>query len=313
MKRCVLGIDTSNYTTSLSLVGEDLSLIANIKVPLPVKEGERGLRQSDAVFAHVKNFPVAFEQLSKHLQEYEIAAVGVSTRPRNQEGSYMPCFLVGHDMALGIATTKGIPLYTWSHQCGHITAALYGANQLDLMHGEFGAFHISGGTTELVRVTFAENGYHAEVVGGSKDLHAGQAIDRIGVAMGLPFPAGPHMELLASTFGGKVQKRSPKCEECYIHLSGLENLALDLYRQTQDKQATAAFVYQYVGAGIEKMSQQFREKFGDLPLVYAGGVMSSAILQKRLSQLKDTHFAPAALSADNAVGIAVNTALKFFS
>lgn len=312
MKRCVLGIDTSNYTTSLALVDEALKLVSNIKVPLAVKEGERGLRQSDAVFAHIRNFPLAFEQLSAYLCDYELVAIGVSTRPRNQDGSYMPCFLVGQDIALGIATTKEVPLYSWSHQCGHITAALFGAGRLDLMGAPFGAFHISGGTTELVRVSFGENGYNAEIVGGSKDLHAGQAIDRIGVAMGLPFPCGPHLEVLARSFTGKFEKRGPKCVDCHIHLSGLENLALDLYHKTKDKALTAAFVYQYLGSGIEKMSIQFREKYGDLPLVYAGGVMSSAILQSRLSTLPSTYFAPAALSADNAVGVAVNTAIKHF-
>lgn len=312
MKRCVLGIDTSNYTTSLALIDEDLELIANIKLPLPVKAGERGLRQSDAVFAHIKNLPEGLRDLERALSGYELVAIGVSTRPRNQVGSYMPCFLVGYDMALAMATVREIPLYEWSHQCGHITAALYGADRLDLMERPFGAFHISGGTTELVKATFTGKGYLAEIAGGSKDLHAGQAIDRIGVAMGLPFPAGPHLESLATAYQGRVEKRSPKCEDCYIHLSGLENLALDLWKKTGDREATAAFVYQYVGAGIERMSIGFREKYGELPLVYAGGVMSSKILQRRLSTLKDTYFAPPSLSADNAVGVAVNTAKTHF-
>ena len=124
-KRIVLGIDTSNYTTSVALMYEDGELIANIKRPLPVKAGERGLRQSDAVFAHIKNLPSAMGEASEHLRGRKPCAVGVSERPRNIDGSYMPCFLSGVAAAESISAASGIPVYRFSHQCGHVMAALY--------------------------------------------------------------------------------------------------------------------------------------------------------------------------------------------
>lgn len=312
MKRCTIGIDTSNYTTSVGVVDEALSVIANIKIPLPVKEGARGLRQSDAVFEHVRDLPKAFELLKPHLASYTPVAIGVSARPRNQEGSYMPCFLSGVAAAEGIAAVADLPCYSFSHQCGHLMAALLGAGATHLMGAPFGAFHVSGGTTELVQAGFSGVGFSCRVVGGSADLHAGQVIDRIGVAMGLPFPSGAAMDTLALSYKGRLSRRRPSLDGTYCHLSGLENLALDRYRTSGDEGETAAFVFDYIGASLMGMTEAFRNAYGDLPILYAGGVMSSRYLKNYLAEVQDAHFAPADLSADNAVGIAALTAYRYF-
>jgi N6-L-threonylcarbamoyladenine synthase len=308
----VLGIDTSNYTTSLAVVDEDLQAVANIKLPLPVAEGERGLRQSDAVFAHVKNLPVAFEKAQSALKGMQLCAVGVSERPRNQEGSYMPCFLAGVSAATAAAHAAQVPLMRWSHQCGHMMAAIFGSGALQLLDAPFGAFHVSGGTTELVRASLAENGFQVEVVGGSRDLHAGQVIDRIGVALGMRFPAGAELERAAMSCEVAPPHRKPASEGTFVHLSGLENMAMKLYRDTGDKALTAAFVFDYIGASLEAMSRAYLETYGQMPLLYAGGVMSSTLLQRRLAGKFDGYFAPPSLSSDNAVGVAVLTARKIF-
>ncbi len=312
MKRCVLGIDTSNYTTSVAIIDDQLETVANVKIPLSVEEGARGLRQSDAVFAHIKNLPSAFEQVESILQEYELVAVGVSATPRHQSGSYMPCFLSGVATAKGIAATSRVPLYRWSHQCGHVMAAVYGAGALHLLGAPFGAFHVSGGTTELVRAVYTPEGFDAEVVGGSWDLHAGQVIDRIGVMLGLRFPAGPALEAAAAEFTGRIPHRKPSAEGCYVHLSGLENMATRMYEESGDMHRTAAFVFDYIGASLEHMSREYLHTYGEMPLVYAGGVMSSHLLRDRLHEQFSGYFAPPALSSDNAVGTAVLTALRTF-
>lgn len=313
MRDCALGIDTSNYTTSLALVDRQMQVLANIKIPLSVKEGERGLRQSDAVFAHVKNLPLAFEELKKHLEGCTVSAVGVSARPRNHAGSYMPCFLSGVSAANAVTATLGVPLYEWSHQCGHIMAAVLGADALSLLESPFGAFHVSGGTTELVTAKLGERGFDATVVGGSLDLHAGQVIDRIGVMLGLKFPCGAALEALAAENEQKIPRKRVAAEGCYVHLSGLENMAADLYRKTADVRLTAAFVFDYVGASLESMADAFVAEHGDMPLVFGGGVMSSHLLRARLAEGRKAFFAPPALSSDNAVGVAALTARKFFS
>lgn len=305
MKRCYIGVDTSNYTTSVGIVDEDGAVLANLKQLLPVAEGERGLRQSDALFHHVKNLPELLDRAGEYLGGREIAAVGVSVSPRNRAGSYMPCFLAGEAAAHALCAASGAPLFRFSHQCGHIMAALLSAGRLDLLDAPaFGAFHVSGGTTELLRVSFRENGFSAESCGGTKDLNAGQVIDRIGVALGLRFPCGPALEELALTYKGKVPRRKPSLCGSHINLSGLENMALKLWQDTGDAPQTAAFVFSYLAEALAGAVQHFLGEQGALPMVFAGGVMCNSFLRRRLSRFPDASFADPRLSADNAVGSA---------
>ena len=209
MKKCFVGFDTSNYTTSVAICDEDGKVLANLKRPLPVAEGQRGLRQSDAVFAHIKNLPELSRELAESLCGYEPIAVGVSSKPRDAEGSYMPCFLSGVAAANSFAAARGIPLYEFSHQSGHIAAALYSAGKLDLLGStRFTAFHVSGGTTEVLLVSTDNGKISEELVAYTADINAGQAIDRVGVEMGLKFPCGAELERLAAQYTGKIKKHN---------------------------------------------------------------------------------------------------------
>ncbi len=306
MSACFLGIDTSNYTTSLAAI-EDGKVLFNLKSLLPVRAGECGLRQSDALFAHTKNLPSLFDEARPLLKDKHILAVGVSEKPRNAEGSYMPCFLAGVSVAEGISAALGVPLYRFSHQCGHLRAALLSAGKDALIEHRFGAFHISGGTTEMLLVSPDEKGFMTEIVGGTKDLNAGQLIDRIGVLLGLTFPAGPALEALAKTYEGKIPQKPVKTADGYTHLSGVENQARALFETEGDGAMTAAFVLDHLARTVLSMSLDFR-KTNPLPLVYAGGVMSNAYIRAYLEKnLSDIYFAEPRLSADNAVGIAALT------
>lgn len=303
-KRVVIGIDTSNYTTSYAIVTEFGELIANLKRPLPVKQGERGLRQSDAVFAHVKNLPDLAVEAREYLEDCEIIAVGVSERPRNVAGSYMPCFLTGVAVAENLAGALDVPVYRYSHQCGHIMAAIFSSGRQDLLDKPFAAYHVSGGTTELLRAFAVRDGFDAALVGGTADLNAGQAIDRIGVHIGLPFPSGKYIEELALANDHKIPSRKPTVHGMSANLSGLENLAIKLYAETENKELVSAFVLDYIGRSIEMTCDAFICKYGDMPFVFAGGVMCNSIIKKRLASRFNSAFAEPAMSADNAVGIA---------
>ena len=186
------GIDTSNYSTSAAVYHACDNNIVHDRLLLPVKKGNIGLRQSDAVFLHTKQLPQVLGPLISDTEK--IDAVGVSIRPRDLEGSYMPCFLVGKLAASVISDSLHIPLFTFSHQSGHIMAALYSSSSLNLIHHEFIAFHISGGTTECIVVSPDEDTvFKVNIIGGTSDLNAGQAVDRIGALLGLDFPAGPQV------------------------------------------------------------------------------------------------------------------------
>lgn len=304
---CFLGIDTSNYTTSLALCSREGEILLNLKRLLPVKDGECGLRQSDAVFAHVKNLPELMAELRPHLADKRILAVGYSARPRQAEGSYMPCFLAGKAAAESISATLGVPSFSFSHQDGHITAALYSAGQMALLEEQtpFAAFHVSGGTTEVLLVQPRENGLDVSLVGETSDLNAGQAIDRVGVMMGLSFPCGREMEALAATSTKKPPSPRVSVKNGCCNLSGLQNLAEKLWRESGDRALVSAFVFSFLARTLERMTEALDLAHPGLPIFYAGGVMSNRYLQSRLSARGNTYFAEPVFSADNAAGIAL--------
>ena len=232
MRQLFIGVDTSNYTTSLAAADSDGKIIANIKRLLPVAEGERGLRQSDALFAHTKALPELIGNLSEtvSLPDRRIAAVGFSSAPRFAKGSYMPCFLAGHSAAASIACGAKAPLFSSSHQEGHIAAALYSASALSLTERKFISFHVSGGTTDILLVSpDRERIIRAERIGGTLDINAGQAIDRAGVMMGMSFPAGAHLEKAALGYVGKIPK-AKICTKEAVTFPKPPRMSLNLFR-----------------------------------------------------------------------------------
>ena len=305
-KKIYIGIDTSNYTTSVAACNDAGEVIANIKKMLDVKEGERGLRQSDAVFSHIKNFPELSSRVRDAICGYEIAAIGVSTVPRDAKGSYMPCFLSGKAVAEMLAATHNVPISYFSHQAGHIMAALYSSGATDeLITKPFVAFHVSGGTTEALYVTPNAHSFDVEIIADTADISAGQAIDRAGVMMGLKFPCGKELEILAGEYNGKLPKPKICVTDGKCNLSGLENIAQKLYRETKDKEYVSAYVLNFVAETLVALTEQIRVKYPDIPIVYAGGVMSNKMLKSKLSALEKTYFAEPDFSADNAAGIAI--------
>ncbi len=304
-KGCFVGIDTSNYTTSLAFCSAEGEILANFKRPLAVASGERGLRQSDAVFLHTKNLPSLMDEAAQLFSEHRTLAVGVSACPRAQDGSYMPCFLSGVAAATTLSRALGVPLFRFSHQNGHIMAALYSSGvKEELLGRRFLAFHVSGGTTEVLLVDPCGRDFRCEIIGGSADLHAGQVIDRIGVKMGLAFPCGPAMEQLALADCEEPIRKPISIKNGSCNLSGLENMAQDLIRDGVTPERVAHFVLDFIGRSLAALTAVAKERFGELPVVYSGGVMSCSLLQRMLNG-RNAYFAAPAFSADNAAGIAL--------
>lgn len=299
-----LGFDTSNYTTSVAVY--DGVEIKQAKKVLCVKSGEKGLRQSDAVFQHTVNMP----SLLNSLEINNIGAVGVSTRPRNIEGSYMPCFLVGVNTANAVSKAAGVPMYETSHQVGHILASLYSVNRLDLINEQFIAFHLSGGTTEALLVKPDESEIiSAEIIAQSLDLKAGQAVDRTGVMLGLDFPCGKQLDLLSRECEQNFKiKPSMKGLDC--SLSGVENKARTMLENGASKQETAKFTLTYISQTICEMLRRIKREYGELPVVFSGGVASNSLLRQYVNNEFNAYFAQSEFSLDNAAGCAVYAYLK---
>ncbi|MCH5316393.1 MAG: peptidase M22 [Eubacterium sp.] len=304
-----VGFDTSNYTTSIAVFSE--GRIIQRKKLLEVKQGERGLRQSEAVFQHIVNLPKLADSLSEEIDfKGNINAVAVSTRPRNIEGSYMPCFLVGENAAVCASGLCGVPLYKTSHQVGHILAALYSINRLDFIKKPFIAFHVSGGTTEALLVTpEVDEVIKAEVIAESADLKAGQAVDRAGVLMGLKFPCGAELDKMARE-SDREYKIKPSMQGLNCSLSGVENKVKKMLENGEAYNDVAKFVISHICSTLDEMTARILEKYGDLPLVFAGGVMSNSLINEKLSKKYSAYFASPEFSSDNAAGIAIYAYLK---
>ncbi len=305
-----LGLDTSNYTTSAALSDAATGEITQQKQLLPVREGEHGLRQSDAVFHHVRQLPCVIENLNRDAVS-DILAVAASDRPQQKDGSYMPCFLVGAGTARELGALLRVPVHFFTHQQGHVAAALYGAQQLSLLEKPFLAFHFSGGTTDALLVRPDKEAIiSCEVVAHSLDLKAGQLIDRVGGMLGLPFPAGPALERLADTYDGAPFRIKATMKDADCHLSGAQNQCQDMLQKGFPPAAVAAFCMQTVCAVVVAMTESLLSRLGDLPLIYAGGVMSNKMLQETVTQRFGGVVAPPVFSADNAAGIATLCRIK---
>lgn len=304
--RVVLGIDTSCYTTSLALAcGQEL--LGEARRMLPVPEGSRGLRQSEGFYHHHRHLPELAEELVQTVSAYRsVSAVAFSKAPRPVEGSYMPVFTAGEDFARTVAALLDVPLIPLTHQEGHIRAAAWAAKFDESQ--PFLAFHLSGGTTELLAVRRAGSRYEITLLGGTKDISAGMLIDRVGVEMGFPFPAGRYIDEAALAYDGTLHKLPVAVREGWANLSGLENAARRIYTETGDTKAVSAAVLDAVARTVGKLLLAHWN--GTQSVLFSGGVSSSDYLRAFMagdSKLKrvNTAFCPARFSVDNAAGIAL--------
>ncbi|WP_068792874.1 O-sialoglycoprotein endopeptidase [Brevibacillus laterosporus] len=315
MKNVMVGIDTSNYRTSLCLATEDGEIVAEAKKLLRVKEGERGLQQSEAVFQHVMNLPELCDQLK--LQEYQVKGICVSEKPRPKDGSYMPVFKVGEGLGKSLSLFLRVPLYLTTHQEGHIAAGEFTADDRPA-NDRFLAVHLSGGTSEILSCKRIETGYQIDIIGGTIDLHAGQLVDRIGVALKLPFPAGPYLEELAK----EVDRAETSTEEFRVS-SSVKKLTLSfsgpenaLLRAIKEKMATPAQIArateQCVANSLEKALRNAMEAGHGREVLIVGGVAANLYIRERLIKRLEhpavkgkLFFCDPAYTGDNAYGVAM--------
>ena len=297
----VIGIDTSNYTTSIAFFdgagGENCSRL------LPVRQGELGLRQSDAVFAHIKSLPELSGRLFSNVHIDDIKAVGVSTRPRAVEGSYMPCFMVGYSHAKMLSGLLWVPLVEVSHQQGHVAASLWSAECLELMDVPHLAWHLSGGTTELLLVEPEGKNVKCTRIGGTTDISAGQLIDRTGQLLQLPFPSGKHLDALSKEASMKDVFKV-KCSDMSFSLSGVQNKVQQFHSTHGNDVETAAYALRCVAKAVYLASEQALKAYPGLRIVFSGGVASNSMLRDVIAPLNPI-FSQPQYSTDNAMGVAV--------
>lgn len=308
MSEVVLGFDTSCYTTSVACFTCDGVIAADLRRVLTVKKGEIGLRQQAALFQHWHNLPHLLAGIREEV-DGRIAAVAFSSTPRQDRDSYLPVFTAGANLARSLAAVLKVPAYSFSHQEGHIAAGQLGAGGPEA--NEFLAVHLSGGTTEVLRVVSSLNGLSVTVLGRTLDLNAGQFVDRVGVALGLNFPAGAELEELAREGAGQEAALPSAVRGYDLSFAGPASAALRQLAAGVDPGAVARAVFRCIANALEKVLRRAVQTTGLRDILLVGGVASNAFLRARL-KLRLEHpavgarlfFAPPKLSTDNAVGIA---------
>lgn len=220
----------------------------------------------------------------------------------------MPAFRAAEAFGVAAARTAGAEFYPLSHQHAHIGAALIG----NALAGDFLVLHVSGGTTDVIRAT-TERGIIREIegLGETSDLSAGQLIDRTGVHLGLPFPAGPALEELAE--GAEPLFLKSSVNGLSASFSGAEAEVLRMIARGEQPNAIAAGVLRCIANTLEKLIRRAREESGVFPVLLVGGVMQNSQIRARLShRVKGLYFAEKHLSPDNACGLAVQARNLYF-
>ena len=306
----ILAVDTSCYTTSMIAIDiESGRQLFELNQNLAVKPGERGLRQSEGFFQHVHRLTESFDMLCKQFEAKKIKAIAVSSRPRPVENSYMPVFHAGLLFASNIANALSVPLYQYSHQEGHLMAAIC-TSELTEVPKRFYGLHLSGGTTEILDVISHEDGFEIELLGGTLDLNFGQLIDRIGVKLGLAFPCGKALDEFAQINRHNDSFKVKLGEPLAFNLSGLENKYLKLI-ETESIDYCASHIFNTIAEILKKIlvSMPLNQ-----PIILSGGVSANSIVKEILIRdfkRQPLYFAKPEYARDNALGVAELGRIKF--
>ncbi len=307
-----LGIDTSNYKTSIALTNIDGDIVYDKRILLNVDKGKRGLRQQEALFQHINNLPILFDDMFRNFDACDIACVSVSDKPRNISGSYMPAFLAGVSQANVLASSLKCPLYRFSHHDGHVRAASRFTELSDSK--QYVSLHFSGGTTEVLLYKDGK----LSIIGGTKDISFGQLLDRIGTELGLIFPCGEELDNIAydclnqSNLSKKINLPKIKSKSGYINLSGIESAVFRyIDGRTLDKDDLNHLilgVFSRISSAILDMLEDIYDEYRINDFLFAGGVSSSKTLRKMLDEADaklNLVFCEPRLSSDNAIGISL--------
>lgn len=306
-----LGIDTSAYTSSLAVIDDKKQLIWEKRRILEVPNGERGLSQSEALFQHIQVLPGLISTVPEKIWE-DINGIGVSVSPRPVEGSYMPVFTVGNALAASLSSALRVKHIATSHQEGHIAAGLESAEKM-ITTPEFLAVHISGGTTELLKVKKLNLGrYEIRIMGESSDLHAGQFVDRVGVRLGLSFPAGKELEKLALRSAPGSASLLPSSVKGYeMSFSGVESAVQRMIEEEKRPADLARAVEGCIVRTLAKVLERAVEDTGLKEILIVGGVASNKYIRSELDKKLNTQakilWAKTEWSTDNSIGVALIT------
>lgn len=310
MKHLYLGIDTSNYKTSVAITDENDRIVFERSEYLEVEQGERGLRQSVAFFKQSNALPLFIKEAMETVDPQEIAAIAVSSRPRRVEGSYMPVFLAGLNAASMIGASLNIPVYEFSHQEGHAHAVLTSSGRQ--IPERCLMYHLSGGTTEILDCKRDNAGYAMEIIGGTKDISFGQLLDRVGVKLGYAFPSGAYLDEVAAEADSSEKAPRIKHIDGYFNLSGIETSAMRRIDKENEEgishDSLISVLFRQIADLISSTASHLADKTKVKDIYISGGVAASSTIRELIARNHNPDiniiWGDNRLSGDNAVGTA---------
>ncbi|MDG4527656.1 tRNA (adenosine(37)-N6)-threonylcarbamoyltransferase complex transferase subunit TsaD [Streptococcus suis] len=305
--RLILAIETSCDETSVAILRNDAELLSNV-IASQIASHQRfgGVVPEVASRHHVEVITACIEEalLEAEVTAEDLTAVAVTYGP-----GLVGALLVGISAAKAFAWANGLPLIPVNHMAGHLMAA----RAVKELEFPLLALLVSGGHTELVYVSEAGD---YKIVGETRDDAVGEAYDKVGRVMGLPYPAGRIIDELAHE-GQDIYdfpRAMIKEDNLEFSFSGLKSAFINLYHNAQQKGETLsntdlsasfqACVLDILMAKTKKALEQYPVK----TLVVAGGVAANQGLRERLAaEITDVEviIPPLRLCGDNAGMIAL--------
>jgi len=312
----VLGVETSCDETSVAIVKDGKQVLANVVFSqIAIHEEFGGVVPEVASRHHVGKLTFVFEQA---LQQAQLNASDIDLVAVTSEPGLIGSLLVGIISAEAFALANNIPIIYVNHLTGHIYA-----NYLESdFYFPIIALVVSGGHTELVLM---RDHYDFEILGKTMDDAVGEAYDKVGRVMGLPYPGGKYVDQLAlqGTFRYQLQLVYLDKDSYNFSFSGLKSAVINLINQSKMKNeelnlADLAASFQTVATTVlvDKTIQAAQE-YNAKHIIVAGGVAANRglrnLMKEKVSQLPGVvlTFPSFEYCTDNAAMIAVSGYFKY--
>ena len=284
MSGLILGIETSCDETAAAVVAGGRQVLSNvISSQIDVHREYGGVVPEIAARKHVESISYIVREALKQagIGLADVEGVSVSNGP-----GLVGALLVGVSFAKSVAFARGMPLLGVHHIYSHICANYLGSE----WEPPFVCLVVSGGHTHLVEVL----DYHrVKVLGRTRDDAAGEAFDKVGRSLGLPYPGGPEIDKLAK-LGDAYAIPFPRTtfeDSMDFSFSGLKSAVLQYLQKNTDRNAadTAASFQQAVIDVLVSRTIEAAKLTGLDSVALAGGVAANGGLRDAMTEACASH------------------------
>lgn len=290
MNVTILGIESSCDDTSVAIV-QNRKILANVTANQEIHAEFGGVVPELASRAHQQNIVPAIDKALKlaGISLKDLSAIGFTSGP-----GLMGSLLVGTSFAKSLSLSLNIPLIEVNHMRAHILAHLIEDELQENPDFPFLCLTVSGGHTQIVKV---ESPYKMDLLGSTIDDAAGEAFDKAGKIMGLPYPAGPEIDRRAKLGNpNRFEFAKPKMPELQFSFSGLKTSIL-YFLQKQMKEdpsfiennlndLCASIQKSIITILMDKLELASKQE-GIKQIAIAGGVSANSGLREALKERED--------------------------